>query len=80
MLLTRPRGRLPHRVVSERSTQVPYAGMVGALVMTLAAPLWWGLADGRQVGNDMVGVCVHGLLGALGHLLLIRAYSSPRPQ
>jgi drug/metabolite transporter (DMT)-like permease len=57
------------------STQVLYAGMVGALVMTLAAPLWWvpGWMEDKSVTTWMVFAST-GLLGALGHLLLIRAY------
>lgn len=57
------------------STQVLYAGMVGALVMTLATPMWW--APGWMTDKSAITWVVFagtGLLGALGHLLLIRAY------
>ena len=58
------------------STQLLFAGMVGALVMTVSMPFWW-------VPGWMAGVApltwltfaATGVLGALGHLLLIRAYT-----
>jgi drug/metabolite transporter (DMT)-like permease len=57
-------------------TQLLYSGLVGAIVMTLALPFWW---DGAWLASAhtltllvFIGV---GALGALGHLLLIRAYS-----
>ena len=62
--------------VPERSsTQLMYSGMVGALVMSVAVPLWW--TPGWYVGKSLVVWVVFaltGVLGALGHLLLIRAY------
>lgn len=57
------------------STQVLYAGLVGALVMTVTAPFWW-VSDwmtGKSLTTWVV-FAMTGLLGALGHLLLIRAY------
>lgn len=62
---------------SERtSTQLMYAGMVGALVMTIAMPFWW--TDGWTADVAPLTWLVFaatGGLGAMGHLLLIRAYS-----
>ena len=62
---------------SERtSTQLLYAGMVGALVMTVGAPLWW--TDGwvaTVAPLTWLVFAATGVLGAMGHLLLIRAYS-----
>lgn len=57
------------------STQLMWAGLVGALIMTAAAPWWW--RDGWYVGKSAttwVVFAATGVLGALGHLLLIRAY------
>ncbi len=58
------------------STQLLYAGMVGALVMTLAVPFWWttGWTEGVEPVTWVVFTAT-GFLGAMGHLLLIRAYS-----
>jgi drug/metabolite transporter (DMT)-like permease len=62
---------------SERvSTQLLYSGLVGTIVMTAALPFWWDgawLATARTV-TLLVFIAV-GVLGALGHLLLIRAYT-----
>ena len=58
------------------STQLMFAGMVGALVMTLAMPFWW--VDGWMARVEPLSWAVFamtGVLGAFGHLLLIRAYS-----
>lgn len=57
------------------STQLMYSGMVGALVMTLAIPFWWtpDWYVGKRVSTWLV-FAMTGVLGALGHLLLIRAY------
>ena len=57
------------------STQLMYAGLVGALLMTLAVPLWW--TPGWYLDKSLITWVVFlmtGVLGALGHLLLIRAY------
>ena len=55
-----------------------YAGLVGALLMTLAVPLWW---DARwYLGKSLttwVVFVMTGVLGALGHLLLIRLSPGP---
>lgn len=62
---------------SERtSTQLLFAGMVGALVMTLGMPFWWvsGWMATVQPLTWLVFAAT-GVLGAMGHLLLIRAYS-----
>ncbi|MEI7445629.1 MAG: DMT family transporter [Burkholderiales bacterium] len=59
------------------SVQVLWSGLVGAALMTLAAPFWWP-ADGwsglslRAV--DWAVFAAVGPLGAAGHLLLARAY------
>jgi drug/metabolite transporter (DMT)-like permease len=62
---------------SERvSTQLLYSGMVGAIVMTVALPFWWDsawLATANTI-TLLIFVAV-GAIGALGHLLLIRAYT-----
>ena len=58
------------------STQLLFAGMVGAIVMTLAMPFWW--VDGwmgRVEPLSWLVFAMTGVLGAFGHLLLIRAYS-----
>lgn len=63
------------------STQLLFAGMVGALLMTVFMPLWW--TPGWTATVAPLTWCVFaatGVLGAMGHLLLIRAYSlAPAP-
>ena len=63
------------------STQLLFAGLVGALVMTVSLPFWWtpGWTENIAPLTWLVFAAM-GLLGALGHLLLIRAYSlAPAP-
>jgi drug/metabolite transporter (DMT)-like permease len=57
-------------------TQLLYSGLVGSIVMTIAMPIWWN-SDWLATVTLTVAVVFLGLgvLGALGHLLLIRAYS-----
>ena len=58
------------------STQLLFAGMVGALVMTLAMPFWWTSGwIGSVAPLTWLVFAATGVLGAMGHLLLIRAYS-----
>ena len=53
-----------------------YAGMVGALVMTVAMPFWWTPRWMATLAPLTWFVfAATGVLGAMGHLLLIRAYS-----
>jgi drug/metabolite transporter (DMT)-like permease len=62
---------------SERvGTQLLYSGLVGTIVMTLALPFWWDASwiASASVLTRVVFLGV-GVLGALGHLLLIRAYT-----
>jgi drug/metabolite transporter (DMT)-like permease len=64
-------------VPTERvGTQLLYSGLVGSIVMTLALPFWW---DGGWIASaDTITRFVFlgvGVLGAVGHLLLIRAYT-----
>ncbi|MFN3628671.1 MAG: DMT family transporter [Casimicrobiaceae bacterium] len=62
---------------SERvSVQLVYSGLVGAIVMTLAAPLWFDL-DWMGTMSPLTGFvfALTGVLGAAGHWLLIRAYT-----
>ena len=57
------------------STQLMYAGAVGTLVLTVSMPFWW--TTGWMTGVAPVTWLVFattGVLGAMGHLLLIRAY------
>ena len=63
------------------STQLLFAGMVGALVMTVAMPFWWAPGWTTTVMPlTWLVFAATGVLGALGHLLLIRAYSlAPAP-
>ena len=63
------------------STQLLFAGMVGALVMTLSMPFWWVVGWTANVApSTWVVFAATGVLGAMGHLLLIRAYSlAPAP-
>lgn len=58
------------------STQLLFAGMVGALLMTVLMPLWWtpGWTAGVAPLTWLVFAAT-GFLGAMGHLLLIRAYT-----
>jgi drug/metabolite transporter (DMT)-like permease len=62
---------------SERvGTQLLYSGLVGTIIMTAALPFWW---DGAWLATASVTTRIVflgvGVLGALGHLLLIRAYT-----
>jgi drug/metabolite transporter (DMT)-like permease len=63
------------------STQLLFSGMVGALVMTLSLPFWWTPGWMSTVAPlTWVVFALTGVFGALGHLLLIRAYSlAPAP-
>ncbi len=65
-------GARPERV----STQLLYAGMVGAIVMTASMPFWsdWSWVAAASTTTRLVFLLV-GVLGALGHLLLIRAFT-----
>ncbi|MBL8311987.1 MAG: DMT family transporter [Burkholderiales bacterium] len=57
------------------STQLLWSGLVGAVLMTIAIPWWW--RDGWYLGQSATTWTVFaatGILGALGHWLLIRAY------
>jgi drug/metabolite transporter (DMT)-like permease len=57
-------------------TQLLYSGLVGSIVMTLTMPFWWSTDWFGGVTLTVAIVFVGlGVLGALGHLLLIRAYS-----
>ncbi|MCS6997259.1 MAG: DMT family transporter [Casimicrobiaceae bacterium] len=58
------------------SVQLFYSGWVGALVMTLAAPLWlsWDWLE-HMTGTLWLVFAATGALGAAGHWLLIRAYA-----
>lgn len=58
------------------STQLMYSGLVGTIVMTAAIPFWWDSSwvAGAGLVTRLVFLGV-GVLGALGHLLLIRAYT-----
>ena len=50
--------------------------MVGALVMTVLMPLWWTPGWTATVAPlTWLVFAATGVLGATGHLLLIRAYS-----
>jgi drug/metabolite transporter (DMT)-like permease len=52
--------------------QLLYSGLVGAALTTVTLPFWW-----EPIALDAVGWMVFvllGLLGGIGHLLLIRAY------
>jgi drug/metabolite transporter (DMT)-like permease len=52
--------------------QLLYSGLFGAVIMTASLPFWW-----RPLELDATGWTVFvllGLLGGVGHLLLIRAY------
>ena len=68
---------LPERT----STQLLFAGMVGALLMTVFMPFWWTPGWTAAVAPlTWLVFAATGVLGAMGHLLLIRAYSlAPAP-
>jgi drug/metabolite transporter (DMT)-like permease len=58
-------------------TQVLYAGLVGAALLTLAMPLWWqsGWWQAATIRPlDWVVFAMCGVLGAVGHLLIARAF------
>jgi drug/metabolite transporter (DMT)-like permease len=58
--------------------QVLYAGLAGAAVMTLALPAWWEpgwWASPAFSAFDWLVFALIGVVGALGHLLLARAFS-----
>jgi drug/metabolite transporter (DMT)-like permease len=57
-------------------TQLIYSGLVGAVIMTGSLPLWWswGWWAVADATTRWVFLCT-GVFGALGHLLLIRAFS-----
>ncbi len=62
---------------SERvGTQLLYSGLVGTIVMTAALPFWWN-GDWIAAASVLTRVLFLGVgvLGAIGHLLLIRAYT-----
>ena len=63
------------------STQLLFAGMVGALLMTVLMPFWWTPGWTVEVAPlTWLVFAATGVLGAMGHLLLIRAYSlAPAP-
>lgn len=57
--------------------QMVYSGLVGAAIMTAAAPLWWTpgwWAAPALSATDWTVFAATGALGAAGHLLLARAY------
>jgi drug/metabolite transporter (DMT)-like permease len=57
--------------------QVAYAGLVGAAIMTAAAPWWWSpgwWAAPTLTALDWAVFAATGVLGAAGHLLLAGAY------
>jgi drug/metabolite transporter (DMT)-like permease len=57
-------------------TQLLYAGLVGTIVLTVALPFWWSSEWLANVTPTVAVVFIMvGILGGLGHLLLIRAYS-----
>jgi drug/metabolite transporter (DMT)-like permease len=59
------------------AVQVAWSGLVGAALMTVAAPLWWPPQGWGALGLDARDWAVFaavGPLGAAGHLLLARAY------
>jgi drug/metabolite transporter (DMT)-like permease len=73
--LTRAASTSTHRP-ERSSTQLIYSGLVGAVIMTAAIPIWW--SSGWLAAADLATRIVFlslGLLGAVGHLLLIRAYA-----
>jgi drug/metabolite transporter (DMT)-like permease len=57
--------------------QVLYAGLVGAVIMTASLPWWWAprwWAPLSLTPLDWLVFGAAGVLGGLGHLLLVRAY------
>ncbi len=73
--LTRAASTATHRP-ERSSTQLIYSGLVGAVIMTVAIPFWW--SSDWLAAADLVTRTVFlllGVLGAAGHLLLIRAYA-----
>jgi drug/metabolite transporter (DMT)-like permease len=58
------------------STQLIYSGLVGALMMTATLPFWWS-SDWLQAADLLTRIVFLslGLLGAVGHLMLIQAYA-----
>ncbi len=60
------------------AVQVLWSGLVGAAIMTAAAPLWWPVSTWPPAGTlgaiDWGVFAAVGPLGAIGHLLLARAY------
>ncbi len=58
--------------------QLFYAGLVGAMGLSIALPLWWQPV--RVAAIDWVVFASIGVFGALGHWLLIKAYTiAPAP-
>lgn len=58
------------------SVQLLYSGLVGAIVMTLALPVWFDPVWLREVRPiAWLALAATGALGAAGHWLLIRAYA-----
>ncbi|TAG47625.1 MAG: DMT family transporter [Betaproteobacteria bacterium] len=62
--------------VESAGTQLIYSGLVGAVIMSLAMPFWWSWDwwQAAETSTRIVFIAM-GVLGALGHWLLIRAYS-----
>jgi drug/metabolite transporter (DMT)-like permease len=57
-------------------TQLLYSGLVGTIVLTAALPFWWSSDWLATVTPTLALVFLSvGVMGGLGHLLLIRAYS-----
>jgi len=57
--------------------QVLYSGLVGAALMSVLAPLWWESGWWRSAafdGFDWTVFALLGVFGAVGHLLLARAF------
>lgn len=57
--------------VDDARTSLFYASVVGAVTLSFTAPLWWETPNAAQW---LLLVCM-GALGAVGHFLLIRAYT-----
>ncbi len=69
--------RASSRAGTERvGTQLLYAGLIGMIVMTLSMPFWgdWSWVATASMTTRAVFLLV-GVLGAMGHLLLIRAFT-----
>ena len=49
-----------------------YTGWVGAIVTSIAVPLVW---QGMPAGNTLALLCLVGLMGTVGHFLLILAFA-----